>query len=35
MRTIKVSDYVAEFLHAQGVRHVFELVGGMITQFVD
>src|SRR6266478_3467357 len=35
MRTIKVSDYVAEFLHAQGVRQVFELVGGMITQFVD
>ena len=28
---MKVSDYIADFLHAQGVTHVFELVGGMVA----
>lgn len=32
---MKVSDYIASFLDAQGVGHVFELVGGMITHMVD
>src|SRR5258708_580829 len=32
---IKVSDYVAEFLSAQGVTCVFEGVGGMITHLID
>ena len=31
----KVSDYIAEFLHAQGVRQVFEVIGGMIAHIVD
>ena len=32
---MKVSDYIAAHLHAQGVTHVFELVGGMITHLLD
>lgn len=32
---MKVSDYIASFLYAQGVRQVFEVVGGMITHIVD
>jgi acetolactate synthase-1/2/3 large subunit len=32
---MKVSDYVASFLHAQGVKFVFEVVGGMTTHLVD
>lgn len=32
---MKVSDYIASFLAAQGVTFVFELVGGMITHMVD
>src|SRR4051794_8807756 len=32
---MKVSDYIAAFLEAQGVGHVFELVGGMITHLLD
>lgn len=32
---MKVSDYIARFLYAQGVTHVFEVVGGMITHLVD
>ena len=35
MSNIKTSDYVADFLAAQGVSHVFEVVGGMITHLVD
>ena len=35
MNTIKASDYVADFLAAQKVSHVFEVVGGMITHLVD
>jgi acetolactate synthase I/II/III large subunit len=32
---LKATDYIAHYLHAQGVTHVFELVGGMITFLVD
>ncbi|MBT9172008.1 MAG: Acetolactate synthase large subunit [Syntrophomonadaceae bacterium] len=32
---MKGSDYLANFLSAQGVEHVFEVVGGMITHLVD
>lgn len=32
---MKVSDYIARFLAAQGVTHVYELVGGMIVHMVD
>ena len=32
---IKASDYIAEFLKAQGVKFVFEMAGGMITQILD
>jgi acetolactate synthase I/II/III large subunit len=32
---MKATDYIAEFLSAQGVTHAFELVGGMITHLVD
>jgi len=32
---LKVSDYIARFLYKQGVQHVFELSGGMITHLLD
>ena len=32
---MKASDYIAAFLHAQGVPQVFEVVGGMITHLLD
>lgn len=32
---MKVSDYIADFLYAQNVNRVFEVVGGMITHLVD
>jgi len=32
---MRASDYVASFLVAQGVRCVFEVIGGMITHLVD
>jgi acetolactate synthase-1/2/3 large subunit len=32
---MKVSDYIAEFLHERGVRCVFEMSGGMITHMLD
>lgn len=32
---IKAADYVADFLHRQGVTHVYEVIGGMITHLVD
>ncbi|MEI6083874.1 MAG: thiamine pyrophosphate-binding protein [Verrucomicrobiota bacterium] len=35
MNSLKASDYIAEFLHAQGVPQVFEVVGGMITHLID
>jgi acetolactate synthase I/II/III large subunit len=35
MDKIKVTDYVADFLHGKGVKQVFELSGGMITHLLD
>src|SRR5580658_2009527 len=35
MNRVKVTDYVADFLHGKGVGQVFELSGGMITQLID
>lgn len=32
---MKASDYIVDFLYAQGVRYVFEVVGGMIVHLVD
>jgi acetolactate synthase-1/2/3 large subunit len=32
---IKVSDYIADFLHAQDTGHVFEMAGGMIAHILD
>jgi acetolactate synthase I/II/III large subunit len=32
---MKVSDYIASFLYAQGVTDLFEVVGGMVTHLVD
>jgi acetolactate synthase-1/2/3 large subunit len=32
---VKVSDYIAEFLVAQGVSHIFEISGGMIMLLLD
>jgi acetolactate synthase-1/2/3 large subunit len=32
---MKATDYVSQFLYAQGVTHVYEVVGGMITHLVD
>ena len=30
-----VSDFIADFLYKQGVSHVYEVIGGMITRLVD
>lgn len=32
---MKASDYIAKFLEAQGVTHIFEMSGGMITHMLD
>jgi acetolactate synthase I/II/III large subunit len=32
---MKASDYIADFLEAQGVTHVFEVIGGMTTHLID
>jgi acetolactate synthase-1/2/3 large subunit len=32
---MKLSDYVIDTLAAQGVRHIYELIGGMITHLLD
>jgi acetolactate synthase-1/2/3 large subunit len=32
---MKASDYIADFIYVQGVTHVFEVVGGMITHLID
>jgi acetolactate synthase I/II/III large subunit len=32
---IIVADFIAEFLHQQGVTHVYETIGGMITRLID
>ncbi|ARG98952.1 acetolactate synthase [Legionella micdadei] len=32
---MKASDYIAKFLKTQGVKFIFEMSGGMITQILD
>lgn len=32
---MKASDYIARFLATQGVTHVYEVIGGMITHMID
>jgi acetolactate synthase-1/2/3 large subunit len=32
---MKVSDYIAAFIHKQGINVVFEMAGGMITHLLD
>lgn len=32
---MKVSDYISEFLYAQKIQYIFEVVGGMITHLID
>jgi acetolactate synthase-1/2/3 large subunit len=32
---MKVSDFIALFLESKGIKHVFELSGGMITHLLD
>ncbi|MBA2656785.1 MAG: thiamine pyrophosphate-binding protein [Tatlockia sp.] len=32
---MKASEFIAKFLRAQGVKYVFEMSGGMITQILD
>jgi acetolactate synthase-1/2/3 large subunit len=32
---VKLSDYVVDALARQGVRHIYELIGGMITHLLD
>lgn len=34
-KNIKVSDYIAQVLYQEGVTHIFEVVGGMITHLID
>lgn len=35
MIQMKVSDYIAAFIAAQEIEHVFEVAGGMITHLLD
>lgn len=32
---MRVADFVADYLHQQGVSYVYEVIGGMITRLVD
>ena len=32
---MKVSDYIVSYLASRGVRHVFEMSGGMIAHLLD
>lgn len=32
---MKVSDYIINYLYEQKVRHIFEVMGGMITHLID
>lgn len=32
---MKASDYISQYLEQQGVTHVFEVIGGMITHLID
>ena len=34
-KKVKVTDYITSFLVAQGVTHVFEVIGGMTTHLID
>ena len=34
-KEMKITDYITSFLVAQGVTHVFEVIGGMTTHLVD
>lgn len=33
--TVKLSDYVADFLHRQGITHVFGLTGGAVVHLLE
>ena len=32
---MRVADFIANFLHEQGVQYVYQIIGGMITRMVD
>ena len=32
---MKVSDYIINYLYEQKVRHIFEVIGGMVTHLID
>jgi acetolactate synthase-1/2/3 large subunit len=32
---MKVSDYIAQYLHNKGISHIFEVIGGMTTHIID
>src|SRR4030042_253976 len=32
---MRVADFIADYLHQQGVSYVYEVIGGMITRLVD
>lgn len=32
---MRVADFIADYLHQQGVAYVYEVIGGMITRLVD
>ena len=32
---MRVADFIADYLHQQGVPYVYEVIGGMITRMVD
>ncbi len=32
---MKASDYIVQFLKSKGIRHVYEIAGGMITHILD
>jgi len=34
-KIMKASDYIVEFLKSKGLRHVYEIAGGMITHILD
>ena len=32
---MKASDYIIDYLYHRGVTHIFEIIGGMITELID
>ena len=32
---MKASDYIVKFVKSKGIRHVYEIAGGMITHILD